>query len=73
MDGKVDITPKSYHDLIAANAHRGTLITRRVDGYVNGVYPFWHGWAIVEAFEAGVEYGRTHKSNGEPTDTKGER
>jgi hypothetical protein len=28
----------------------------RADGNINDHYPYWHGWALREAFEAGFNY-----------------
>jgi hypothetical protein len=40
--------------IVAGAAYRSTLLTR-ADGTLNGC-PFWHGWAIMDAFLAGVAH-----------------
>jgi hypothetical protein len=46
-----------------ADAFRDTLITK-ADAH-NGPYPLWHGWAILDAYIAGVmaERNRGKRSN----------
>ncbi len=46
----VDLVP----DLLKASAFRDTL---RPDGYLGAAH-YWHGWAIVEAYLAGLRAGR---------------
>jgi hypothetical protein len=43
--------------LEAANAFRNTLL-EKADGRANGVYPYWFGWAIFDAYVAGVRAER---------------
>lgn len=54
----------------AAIAFRETLLSR-ADGHVHGMYPLWHGWAIVDGFLAGVKWASEH--NGKPKATKRKR
>lgn len=44
-------------DLEAGHWFRHNLLPR---ADVHGPYPLWHGWALMEAFLAGVNWGRTH-------------
>lgn len=47
----------------------------KVDGH-NGIYPYWYGWVIREAFEAGFEFAAINPPNkpveptGQPSQTK---
>jgi hypothetical protein len=47
---------RPIEDLRAADAFRATLIAR-ADHYNSGA-PLWHGWAIFDAFLAGMDYKR---------------
>ena len=49
----------SLDDVIAGNAFRNTLLPR-ADANTSG-FPLWHGWAIMDAFLAGIEYSRNQK------------
>jgi hypothetical protein len=53
-----DPTPPAVPFDQAAHAFRDAMLPR-ADGHLAGVYPFWHGWALVEAFEAGRASVRT--------------
>lgn len=48
----------SDDDLRAGNTFRESLVPR-ADGLRDGA-PVWFGWALMDAFLAGVEYARTH-------------
>ena len=48
-------------ELEAAAAFRDTL-SDRADDMKHGVYPLWHGWALVDAFHAGVEWARKNSA-----------
>ena len=43
-------------DLEAANDFRDNLVSR-ADTDIRGA-PLWHGWAIFDAFLAGIDYAR---------------
>lgn len=43
--------------LEAANTYRNTLL-QKADGHANGTSPYWHGWAIFDAYVAGVRAER---------------
>lgn len=47
-------------ELMAASKFRDLLIDK-ADGRTNGFYPWWYGWAIVEAFRAGARWQRERK------------
>lgn len=46
--------------VMAGDAYRKTLVLRP-DGTLNG-YPFWHGWAIMDAFIAGATHAKKDKT-----------
>lgn len=43
----------TIEELNAGNEFRDSVM-KRADGYLGG--DFWHGWVIMDAFLAGVEY-----------------
>lgn len=45
-------------DIMAGDAFRKTILVK-ADCTGDG-YPKWHGWAIMDAFLAGAEYGRNN-------------
>lgn len=51
-----DQAERPIEDLIAANAFRDTLVPR-ADAH-RGAAPLWHGWAVFDAFLAGMDHGR---------------
>lgn len=55
MTGR-DQKERPIEDLQAANAFRQTLL-ERADGNRGGA-PLWHGWAIFDAFLAGLDHAR---------------
>lgn len=55
-------TVLNVDDLLAGKKFRETL-EHRADAF-NGVYPLWHGWAILDAFLAGAEYARAAIGDG---------
>jgi hypothetical protein len=44
-------------DLLAAYQFVDSMVSR-ADGHVNGFAPWWHGWALREAWLAGVKSGK---------------
>lgn len=50
-------TDRPIDELAAGHALRETLVPK-ADGFANGHAPLWHGWALMEAFLAGIDYGR---------------
>jgi hypothetical protein len=48
---------RPIEELQAGNAFRDTLIPH-ADGERSGA-PVWHGWAIMDAFLAGIDYARS--------------
>lgn len=51
------MTERPIKELQAGNAFRDTLVPK-ADAYANGHAPLWHGWAIMDAFLAGIDWGR---------------
>ena len=54
-----DLKNKPIEDLQAGDAFRSTLINK-ADGWDRNA-PLWHGWAIMDAFLAGVDYSAGKK------------
>lgn len=59
MTGRDQKQDRPIEDLEAANAFRQTLL-ERADGEM-GHAPFWHGWAIFDAFLAGLDHARSQR------------
>lgn len=57
MTGRDQRQDRPIEDLVAANAFRDTLVPR-ADGFANGNAPLWHGWAVFDAFLAGLDHAR---------------
>ncbi len=51
-----DMKDRPIEDLEAANAFRDTLLAK-ADGDRHGA-PLWHGWAVFDAFLAGLDHAR---------------
>lgn len=49
---------RPIEELVAADDLVQSL-TDRADAR-NSIYPLWHGWALREAFLAGIDYARSH-------------
>ena len=49
------INGEEHNLLIAAYAFLQSMQDRS-DGHANGPFPFWHGWAIIEAFMEGSQW-----------------
>ena len=56
--------PRPIEELQAGDAFREQLVPR-ADSDFHGA-PLWHGWAIMDAFLAGIDYAR--RADGEVTD-----
>ncbi len=56
-------TPPAAPFDVQAHEFRDAMLSR-ADGHIAGVYPFWHGWALVEAFEAGRVAGKAEQEYG---------
>lgn len=54
----MDPKDRPIKDLNAGDAFRQSLIPR-ADGHSSRA-PMWFGWALMDAFLAGVDHGRTH-------------
>lgn len=63
---KQDQTPqrkRPIEELQAGNAFRDSVIEKR--DFTSGGAPLWHGWVIMDAFLAGIDWARANnKSNG---------
>jgi hypothetical protein len=51
-------------ELIAGDAFRESVIDR-ADAH-NGPYPLWHGWVIMDAFLAGIDWARRAREDERP-------
>jgi hypothetical protein len=58
MTGR-DAAERPIEELQAANEFRRTMAPK-VDYKTPDGAPLWHGWAIFDAFLAGVDYARSH-------------
>lgn len=58
MTGKDQKQNRPIEDLEAANTFRNTMI-ERADSWHHDA-PLWYGWAIFDAFLAGLDYARRH-------------
>lgn len=47
---------RPIEEIVAGNAFRDTLVSRA--DAMSGPAPLWHGWAIMDAFLAGIDYAR---------------
>lgn len=59
MTGKDQKQDRPIEDLQAADAFRNTLIER--SDAMRGGAPLWHGWAIFDAFLAGLDHARRQR------------
>lgn len=55
-----DMKDRPIEDLQAGDEFRRGLL-ERADGNRGGA-PLWHGWAIMDAFLAGIDHGRKTKA-----------
>jgi hypothetical protein len=58
------MTDRPIEELVAGDKFRDTLVPRA--DHMNGAFPMWYGWAIMDAFLAGIDYAR--KATKESTD-----
>lgn len=58
------MTERDIKELQAGNTFRDSLVPR-CDRLISGA-PLWHGWAIMDAFLAGIDYAR--HTDGESAD-----
>jgi hypothetical protein len=56
VTGRDQRTDRPIEDLEAANEFRQALV-ERADAHTAGA-PLWYGWAIFDAFLAGLDYAR---------------
>lgn len=59
MTGKDQKLDRPIEDLEAANAFRDSMVAR-ADSEWHGA-PLWHGWALFDAFLAGIDHERKPK------------
>lgn len=52
-----DMKDRTIEELRAGDDFRRSLLAQK-DG-MRGDAPLWHGWALMDAFLAGVDYGRS--------------
>jgi hypothetical protein len=57
---------RDAREIAAADMFRDTLVAR-ADATNHGA-PMWHGWVIMEAFLAGIDYAR--KADAKPDNSK---
>jgi hypothetical protein len=57
MTGKDQRTDRPIEELKAGDAFRESMIPR---ADLPGPYPLWHGWVIMDAFLAGIDYARVY-------------
>jgi len=61
MAGKDQRADRPIEDLEAADKFRRTLVPRADKMTPDGAY-LWHGWALFDAFLAGVDYAQKPRS-----------
>lgn len=49
---------RPIEELQAAMSFVETMVPRADDHDFNGVYPLWYGWALQDAFWAGIDWAR---------------
>ena len=60
-DKKINAELAKFDKLVSAgNSYRNTILSR-ADGTLDGC-PFWHGWAIMDAFIAGAAHAKKDKT-----------
>lgn len=50
--------------LVAAHDFAQSMVTRADGTLDRGTSPFWHGWALMVAFQAGVAWERNNVARG---------
>jgi len=58
-------TPPTDMDVLQEAGNYVDRMVRRADGHVAACFPYWHGWALREAYLAGVESERRRQKNQE--------
>ena len=56
---------RPIEELRAGDAFRDSAI-ERADRIEAGVYPLWHGWVIMDAFLAGIDWARRAREDERP-------
>lgn len=59
MTGRDQKQDRPIEDLQAGDAFRSALVPK-ADARRDGA-PLWHGWALMDAFLAGIDYARAQK------------
>jgi len=50
---------RPYSEIVAGDLYRSMLVPRAdIKADANHGAPLWHGWAIMDAFLAGIDYAR---------------
>ena len=63
MQGELNRPPE---EIEAANTFRESMIPR-ADAHFRS-HPLWHGWSLMEAFLAGIDYARKADRSSYPTE-----
>lgn len=63
------MTERPIDEIKAGDAFRSSLIERA--DYMIGSAPIWYGWAIMDAFLAGIDYARKSDADGESVSEDG--
>lgn len=56
-------TKRPIEELNAGDAFRKSMLPK-ADRLDPGGYPVWHGWVIMDAFLAGIDYARSVSKSG---------
>ena len=54
------MSKRPVEELLAGEQFRDSLVVR-ADAW-DGHYPLWHGWVIMDAFLAGIDYARREEA-----------
>lgn len=57
-----DLSDRPIEEIVAGNAFRDTVV-KRADSDSHGA-PLWHGWVIMDAFLAGIDWARRKVTTG---------
>lgn len=57
---KRSATGRPIEEITAGDAFRNSMLFR-VDRVADDGAPLWHGWVIMDAFLAGIDYARAQK------------
>ena len=62
-----ETTKRPIEELLAGEAIRTAMLPR---ADIPGYYPAWHGWVIMDAFLAGIDWARAQAAS-QPPETEG--